>query len=49
MIGAAFSFVPLFFQGDLWPWQLLIAAIVAVFTLIIPGHMYNQAIKNYGI
>ena len=49
MIGAAFSFVPLFFQGDLWPWQLLIAAIVAVFTLIIPGHMYNQAIKIYGI
>ena len=49
MTGAVLSFASLFFQGDLWPWQLLIAAMVAVVTLIIPGHMYNQSIKSHGI
>ena len=49
MMGAALSFVSLIFQGDMWPWQLLIAALVVVVTLIIPGHMYNQSIKNHGI
>ena len=43
IIGTATSFVCLFFQGDLWPWQLLITAIVTVITLIIPGHLF----KNY--
>lgn len=49
MMGAALSFVSLIFQGDMWPWQLLIAALVVVVALIIPGHMYNQSIKNHGI
>jgi hypothetical protein len=48
MMGAVLSLTSLFFQGDLWPWQLLIAALVAVVTLIIPGHMFNQYIKNHG-
>ena len=47
--GSAISFLSLFFQGDLWPWQLLIAAIVAVITLIIPGHLYNHYVKTHGI
>jgi hypothetical protein len=49
IIGTALSFVSLFFQGDLWPWQLLITAIVTVVTLIIPGHMFNKYVKSYGI
>lgn len=49
IVGTALSFVSLFFQGDLWPWQLLITALVTVITLIIPGHMFNKYVKNYGI
>lgn len=49
IIGTVLSFVSLFFQGDLWPWQLLITAIVTVVTLIIPGHMFNKYVKSYGI
>ena len=43
IIGTGISFVCLFFQGDLWPWQLLVTAIATVITLIIPGHLF----KNY--
>jgi len=49
IVGTALSFVSLFFQGDHWPWQLLIIAIVTVITLIIPGHMFKKYIKNYGV
>ena len=49
IIGTVLSFVSLFFQGNLWPWQLLITAFVTVVTLIIPGHMFNKYVKNYGI
>lgn len=49
VIGSIVAFASLFFQGDLWPWQLLIAAVVAVITLIIPGHMFNNYLKNHGI
>lgn len=49
IMGTALSFVSLFFQGDLWPWQLLITTLVTVVTLIIPGHMFNKYVKNYGI
>lgn len=49
IFGAVVSFGALFFQGDMWPWQLLIAAIVAIITLIIPGHMFNLYIKKHGI
>lgn len=48
-IGAVVSFFSLFFQGHLWPWQLLIATIVAVITLIIPGHMFRNKVKSHGI
>ena len=46
IIGAVLSVVPLFFQGDLWPWQLLITAIITVIVLIIPGHMYRHFVKQ---
>ena len=49
IIGTVLSFVNLFFQGGIWPWQLLITAFVTVVTLIIPGHMFNKYVKNYGI
>ena len=44
--GAVLSVVPLFFQGELWPWQLLITAIITVIVLIIPGHMYRHYVKQ---
>ena len=46
IIGAVLSVVPLFFQGELWPWQLLITAIITVIVLIIPGHMYRHFVKQ---
>ena len=42
IIGTALSFVSLFFQGDLWPWQMLIASLVAIVALIIPGHLFKR-------
>lgn len=42
IIGAGLSFGCLFLQGDLWPWQLLIAAVVTCITLIIPGHLMQR-------
>ena len=46
IIGTVLSFVSLFFQGDLWPWQLLITALVTVITLIIPGHLFRRYAKK---
>ena len=46
IIGCVISFVCLFFQGDLWPWQLLIAVLVTILTLIIPGHMFRHYVKR---
>lgn len=47
IIGAGLSFVCLLFQGDLWPWQLFIASLVAVVALIIPGHLFHHYVKHY--
>lgn len=47
IIATAMSSLSLFFQGELWPWQLLVAAIVTVVALIIPGHLFHQYVKNY--
>ncbi len=46
IMGAVLSVVPLFFQGNLWPWQLLITAMITVIVLIIPGHMYRHYVKQ---
>lgn len=46
IIGTVLSFVSIFFQGDLWPWQLLITALVTVITLIIPGHLFRRYAKK---
>ena len=47
IIGSALSFTALFLQGDLWPWQLIVAVIITIITLIIPGHLLKQYVKKY--
>ena len=47
IIASAFSAVPLFFQGDLWPWQLLVTAVIVTIALIIPGHLFKIYVKKY--
>ena len=47
IIASMLSVVPLFFQGDLWPWQLLATAVVVIIALIIPGHLFKQYVKHY--
>lgn len=46
IIASALSVTPLFLQGDLWPWQLLIAAAIAVIALIIPGHLFRRYVRS---
>lgn len=47
IIASLLSAVPLFFQGDLWPWQLLVTAVVTTIALIIPGHLFKKYVKHY--
>ena len=46
IIASALSPVALFFQGDQWPWQLLVASFIAIVSLIIPGHLFRRYVKN---
>lgn len=46
IVGTALSFVSLFFQGELWPWQLFIVAIITLITLIIPGHLFRSYLRR---
>jgi hypothetical protein len=46
LAGALLSFGCLAFQGEQWPWQLLITAIVTIVALIIPGHLSRQTVKR---
>lgn len=46
IIASVFSVVPLFLQGDLWSWQLLVASLVSVIALIIPGHLFRRYVKQ---
>jgi len=39
IIACVLTFGSLFFQGDLWPWQLLVTVVVTVVAMIIPGHL----------
>ena len=47
IIGSFLSAIPLFLQGDLWPWQLLIVSLIAIIALIIPGHLFHRYVRNY--
>lgn len=46
IIGSALSFLPLFFQGEYWHWQLLIVAGVTIIALVIPGHLFHNYVKQ---
>ena len=46
IIASLLSAVPLFFQGDLWPWQLPVAAVIITIALIIPGHLFRRYVKQ---
>ena len=47
IIATLLSAIPLFFQDDLWPWQLIITAFTIVIALIIPGHLFKNYVKHY--
>lgn len=47
IIASVLSVVPLFLQGDLWPWQLAVTALIVVIALIIPGHLFKHYVKHY--
>ena len=46
IIASLLSAVPLFLQGDLWPWQLLVTSAISVVALIIPGHLFRRYVKT---
>ena len=46
IIASLLSAVPLFFQGDLWPWQLLVTSGIITIALVIPGHLYRSYVKR---
>ena len=46
IVGSLLTFASLFFQGDMWPYQLLIASLITVISLIIPGHLLKQYIHQ---
>lgn len=47
IIASLLSAVPLFFQGDLWHWQLLVTAVIVTIALIIPGHLFKKDVQHY--
>ena len=46
ILASLLSAVPLFFQGALWPWQLLVTAVTITISLIIPGHLFRRYVKQ---
>ena len=46
ILASLLSAVPLFFQNDLWPWQLLVTAVTVTISLIIPGHLFRSYVRN---
>ena len=46
IIASILSAIPLFFQGDLWPWQLLVTSVIVAIALIIPGHLFRRYVKR---
>ena len=46
ILASLLSAVPLFFQGDLSPWQLLVTAVTITISLIIPGHLFRRYVKQ---
>ena len=46
ILASLLSALPLFFQGDLWPRQLLVTAVIVTISLIIPGHLFRSYVRN---
>ena len=46
IIASLLSAVPLFFQDDLWLWQLPITSAIVVVSLIIPGHLFRAYVRK---
>ena len=46
ILASLLSAVPLFFQGELWPWQLLVTAVTVTISLIIPGHLFRRYVRS---
>lgn len=46
IIGSVLTFACLFLQGDLWPWQFLVTAVVTVVALIVPGHQLKSYVNH---
>ena len=49
IIASLLSAVPLFFQDELWPWQLLVTAVIVTIALIIPGHLFRGYVRKLKI
>ena len=49
IIASMLSVVPLFFQSDLWPWQLPATAVIVTIALIIPGHLFRHYVRKLKI
>lgn len=45
IIASVLSIVPLFFQGELWPWQLLFTSFTVIISLIVPGHLFRRYVR----
>ena len=45
IIASMLSAITLFFQGELWPWQLPVTSVIVVVALIIPGHLFHRYVK----
>lgn len=46
IIASVLSIVPLFFQGELWPWQLLFTSFTVIISLIVPGHLFRHYVRG---
>lgn len=47
IIASILSVIPLFLQGEYWPFQLLATSIITVIALIIPGHLFKRYVREY--
>lgn len=46
LAGCAIGFCSFLLRGELWHWQLLATALVAVVALIVPGILYNKSVRD---
>ena len=46
LLGAAVGIGAFLLQGELWVWQPLAVAVVAIVSLLIPGLLFNRSLNN---